>query len=90
MAANGVGSIKGLEAYFEKRVLSLAKAAGRSYIVWQVRSSCKGPAADLCIRILTAPCMHTAQHVSACNATTAIWSAFIDLLLQSARYHEPP
>ena len=36
MAKAGLGSVFDLEAYFEQRVLALAKAAGRSYIVWQV------------------------------------------------------
>lgn len=37
MEETGLGSVLDLEAYFEQRVLALAKAAGRSYIVWQVR-----------------------------------------------------
>ena len=36
MAQQGLDSIKALEAHFERRVLALAAAAGRSYIVWQV------------------------------------------------------
>jgi hypothetical protein len=40
MAAQGVDSIKALEAHFERRVLALAAAAGRSYIVWQVLVEC--------------------------------------------------
>ncbi len=37
MREHHVTSISGLETYFEERVLALASAAGRSYIVWQVR-----------------------------------------------------
>ena len=36
MREHDVSSIAGLETYFEERVLALASAAGRSYIVWQV------------------------------------------------------
>ncbi len=39
MREHDVTSISGLETYFEERVLALASAAGRSYIVWQVRKS---------------------------------------------------
>ncbi|EIE23444.1 putative beta-N-acetylhexosaminidase [Coccomyxa subellipsoidea C-169] len=35
MREHDVSSIAGLETYFEERVLALASAAGRSYIVWQ-------------------------------------------------------
>lgn len=35
MTQNGVKSIPELEQYFEAHVLALARAAGRSYIVWQ-------------------------------------------------------
>jgi hypothetical protein len=36
MREHDVSSIAGLETYFEERVLALASAAGRSYIIWQV------------------------------------------------------
>lgn len=42
MSQNGVKSISELEQYFEARVLALARAAGRSYIVWQA-SPCAPP-----------------------------------------------
>ena len=35
MASAGVADMAALEQKFEERVLSLAAAAGRSYIVWQ-------------------------------------------------------
>ncbi len=38
MQANSLGSLSQLEGYFESRVLDLATLAGRSYIVWQVRT----------------------------------------------------
>ncbi len=37
MAENGVGDIRALLDMFEGRVLDLAAAAGRAYIVWQAR-----------------------------------------------------
>ena len=39
MRVNSLGSLSQLETYFESRVLDLATLAGRSYIVWQVRSN---------------------------------------------------
>jgi protein tyrosine phosphatase (PTP) superfamily phosphohydrolase (DUF442 family) len=47
MSENGVESVAQLEAYYEERVLELCRAAGRSYIVWQVRcctEALQGPA----------------------------------------------
>ena len=68
MAANGVGSIKGLEAYFEKRVLALAKAAGRSYIVWQVRARLAGQAAgSITLHALILCCQMACMPAHACD-----------------------
>ena len=36
MAETGLETAAAVEEYFENRVLALAAAAGRSYIVWQV------------------------------------------------------
>lgn len=36
MADEGLKGARDMEAYFEERVLALAAAAGRSYIIWQV------------------------------------------------------
>ena len=35
MKRTGLKDVTALEAYFEERVLGLASAAGRSYIIWQ-------------------------------------------------------
>ena len=35
MNRTGLKDVAALEAYFEERVLGLASAAGRSYIIWQ-------------------------------------------------------
>lgn len=43
MQANSLGSLSQLEGYFESRVLDLATLAGRSYIVWQVRTLLPDP-----------------------------------------------
>ena len=39
MAQHNMSNVRALLSMFEDRVLSLAAAAGRSYIVWQARSA---------------------------------------------------
>lgn len=42
MAQHNMSNVRALLSMFEDRVLSLAAAAGRSYIIWQARGAWHG------------------------------------------------
>ncbi len=88
MAENGVGDIRALLDMFEGRVLDLAAAAGRAYIVWQARppKHRSSPAGKrLCAVLLVGRC--SATSFEGCSATVRTRPARLASMLHRALCH---